>query len=163
MRLLKIIIIAGALASGACAAQAQTDAAPAAVAIDAASWLTGRWIGEGLGGEMEEGWSAPTGGQMVGYFRLSRDGQPVFYEIILLDIVDGGLRMRVRHFNPDFTAWEEREESVTFEPVSVSATELAFNGLVITREGADAMTMRLRMRSQGVVREEILRFRRAAA
>lgn len=161
MKLLKAIAITAALASAACAAQAQTPPAPAVVTIEDASWLTGRWVGEGLGGQMEEGWSAPLGGQMIGYFRLARDGQPVFYEFIILDVTDAGLRMRLKHFNPDGTTWEERERWTTFEPVSVSATELRFNGLVITRESADAITMRLRLRTGEQVREEVLRFRRA--
>lgn len=162
LKLLKSITMIVALAGAACVAQAQTSPpAPAAVTIDAASWLSGRWVGEGLGGQMEEGWSAPAGGQMIGYFRLSREGTPVFYEFIILDVTDAGLRMRLKHFNPDGTSWEERERWTTFEPVSVSADELRFNGLIITRESADTITMRLRLRAGGEVREEVLRFRRA--
>lgn len=152
----KTIAIATAFFAAACAAQAQT-----APSIDAAAWLSGRWVGEGLGGEMEEVWSAPVGGQMVGHFRLVRDGAPVFYEIMLIDVADGGVRMRVKHFNPDFVGWEEKDAWVTFEPVSASPEALVFSSLAIRREGADRIVMTLRIRHQDGVRDEILTFRRA--
>ncbi len=157
LKLLQTIALAAALVSGACAAQAQT--APAA-RIEDASWLAGRWVGEGFGGQMEETWAPPIGGQMVGHFRYWRDGQPQFYEIMLMDLVEGGVRMRVKHFNPDFTGWEERGEWHAFEPVSAGPDALVFNGLEIRREGADQIVMRLRMRRGETVSEEILRFRR---
>ena len=94
--------------------------------------------------------------------RLTRDGAPVFYELIFIDVVDGGLRMRLKHFNPDYTAWEEREEWTTFEPVSFSADEIVFSALTIRRVGEDQITMTLRMRRDGGVREEVMHFRRAA-
>lgn len=129
--------------------------------IQDAAWLTGRWVGNGLGGELEEVWSAPAGGQMVGHFRLLREGKPVFYEFILLDVADGGLRMRLKHFNPDHTAWEEKDNWTTFSPVSASANQLAFSGLRILRHGPDAISMTLRLRNGDQVSEETLQFRRA--
>jgi len=159
MHMLRTIALAMSMVSAACAAQAQTP--PPMATIEDAEWLAGRWLGEGLGGEMEEVWSPPVGGQMVGHFRLVRDGAPVFYELLLLDIADGGLRMRVKHFNPDFTGWEEKDAWVTFAPVSVSAEELVFSSLRIVRRGEDAMVMYLRLRYSDGVREEELTFRRA--
>lgn len=153
----KVIAIALTLFSVAAPASAQ----PRAVSIDDASWLTGRWVGEGLGGEMEEVWSPPVDGQMVGHFRLVRNGAPVFYEIMLLDVAEEGLRMRVKHFNPDFVGWEDKGEWVTFEPRAVSETELTFQSLVIRRTSADSLTMVLRIRYPDGVRDETLTFRRA--
>ena len=131
------------------------------VTIEAAAWLAGRWVGEGFGGEMEEAWSPPIGGQMIGHFRHWRDGQPAFYEFLILDVVEGGVRMRVKHFSPDGRAWEEAERWLTFEPVSASPDALIFEGLAIRRTGADTMEMTLRMRRGETVSDEILRFRRA--
>ncbi|HET9231942.1 MAG TPA: DUF6265 family protein [Vitreimonas sp.] len=129
--------------------------------IESASWLAGRWVGEGLGGELEETWSTPASGQMVGHFRLVRDGVVAFYEICLLDVVDGGLRMRVKHFNPDFVGWEERDGWHAFNPVSVSEDTLLFTGLTLRRVGDDALEIVLSIRYPDGVREETLRLRRA--
>lgn len=161
LKLLKSVMIAAALLSGACAAQAQTAPPQATATIDDAAWLAGRWVGEGFGGQMEESWTPPVGGQMVGHFRYWRDGQPQFYEFLMMDVVEGGVRMRVKHFNPDMVGWEEKAEWVTFEPVSAGPDAIIFNGLEIRREGADRIVMTLRLRRGETVTEETLRFQRA--
>ena len=158
LKLAKTIATTLALFAAGCAAHAQTGRA---ATIEDAAWLAGRWVGEGFGGQMEEAWAPPVGGQMVGHFRYWRDGEPQFYEIMLMDVADGGVRMRVKHFNPDFTAWEDRGEWVTFEPVSASPEALIFNGLTIRREGEDRIVMTIRIRRGEAITDEILRFQRA--
>jgi hypothetical protein len=148
------------LAAVALAAMQAPAAAP--VSIDDAAWLAGRWVGEGLGGQVEETWAPPQGGQMVGHFRLTRAGAPVFYELMLIDVHAGGLRLRVKHFNPDFTGWEERGASHTFTPRSAAPGDLRFDGLRLQREG-DNMTATVRTRQDGARHAEDItfRFRRA--
>jgi hypothetical protein len=159
LKLAKIFALTCVLFAVACAAQAQT--ARAAATIDDAAWLAGRWVGEGFGGQMEETWAPPIGGQMIGHFRYWRDGRPQFYEFMVLDVVDGGVRMRLKHFNPDYSTWEDRETWTTFEPVSVSPEAIIFNGLTIRREGEDRIVMTIRIRRGETVTEDILRFQRA--
>jgi hypothetical protein len=160
MQLLKMMTIAAALLGAACAAQAQTAPAPAATIEDAA-WLAGRWVGEGLGGELEETWAPPAGGQMVGHFRLMQGGAVRFYEIMLLDVTEGGVRMRVKHFNPDFTGWEEKDGWHAFEPLSAGPRSLDFSGLTIRREGENELVITVTIRYPDGVRDQVLRMRRA--
>ncbi len=160
MSLMKSVLIAVALLGSACVAQAQTEQPARAATIEDASWLAGRWVGEGFGGQMEETWP-PVGGQMVGHFRYWREGQPQFYEFLMMDVVEGGVRMRVKHFNPDMVGWEEKDGWVTFEPGSVGPDALVFDGFEIRREGADRVVMRLRMRRGDAVEEEVMHFQRA--
>ncbi len=141
-------------------ARAQSTPPAAEARIEEAAWLAGRWVGTGFGGEMEETWAPPIGGQMVGHFRYWRDGEPQFYEFMMLDVVEGGVRMRVKHFNPDMVGWEEKDGWHTFEPVSVGPEALLFNGLEIRREGADRVVMTIRLRRGDVVEEGMLRFQR---
>jgi hypothetical protein len=157
LKLAKTLALACVLFAAACAAQAQTRA----VTIDDAAWLAGRWVGEGFGGQMEEAWAPPVGGQMIGHFRYWRDGQPQFYEFMVMDVVEGGVRMRLKHFNPDYTTWEDRETWTTFEPVSVSPEAIIFNGLAIRREGENRIVMTIRIRRGETVSEDTLRFQRA--
>ena len=101
-------------------------------ALKHAGFLVGRWAGTGMGGDVQESWSEPIGGQMVGHFTYSRDGKPVFYEILLLrPNENGGLEMLVKHFNADFTAWEEKGEWVTFKADRTAANDLRFKGLTL--------------------------------
>ena len=146
------LALACALASAPAMSAPGPDAGTRAVAsLDEAAWLIGRWAGTGMGGDVDEFWSPALGGQMVGHFRYAKDGEPGFYEIMMIDRTEAGIRMRVKHFDPDFTAWEDKAEWVEFEPVSTSPGQLRFNGLVLDRriDGADEiMTATLRMRQK---------------
>ena len=120
------------------------------------AWLAGRWVGEGLGGTMDEVWSEPAGGAMVGYFRLVRDGKPVFYEIMTLIESEGSVEMRLKHVNPDMTGWEEKADFVTFKLAKLEKEAVYFNGLTFKRTAPDRVEiyLALRNRTDGTVREE---------
>lgn len=134
--------------------------AQAAPGIDSASWLAGRWVGAGLGGQIEESWAPPVDGRMIGHFQLVRNGKPQFYELLMLDQVPGGLRLRVKHFNPDFTAWEDKEGWHSFEPVAVAPDELRFKGITFRRQG-DELIINVTLRAaDGTVAEHPIRLRR---
>lgn len=148
-------------AAALCALASLAFAAPAsAQVIGDAAWLAGRWVGEGLGGRVEETWAPAAGGQMVGHFQLVKAGKPVFYEIMLLDAQPGGLRLRVKHFNPDFTAWEDKGVWHSFEPVGVEPERLRFDGLTLGRRG-DKLTVTITLRAKdGTVGKHVLQLRR---
>jgi hypothetical protein len=134
--------------------------APAKVADLA--WLAGRWTGEGLGGRVEEAWSEPDAGSMVGYFRLVKDGKPVFYEIMTLLEAEGSVEMRLKHVNPDMTGWEEKNGYITFKLVKHDETGAYFSGLTFKRVSADQVDgyLALRNRADNTVREEKFTYRR---
>lgn len=152
LRVLHGLVLVCALASApAVLGQDPVAETEAASPLDQAAWLAGRWVGTGMGGEVEEVWSPAAGGQMVGHFRYSRDGEPGFYEILMIDLTETGMRMRVKHFNPDFTAWEDKDEWVAFEPVSASPGKIVFKGLVldhIVDGGDETMIATLQMRQK---------------
>lgn len=130
-------------------------------AISDASWLAGRWVGEGLGGSLEETWAPAAGGQMVGHFQLVKDGKPSFYELMLLDVQPKGLRLRVKHFNADFTAWEDKGVWHSFEPLGVEPNRLKFNGLRFERDGDDLTIVVTIKQKDGSVADHPLKLRRA--
>ncbi len=109
----------------------------AAATIESAAWLAGRWVGGGPMGEAESSWSPPFAGQMVGHYTLRRAEKVIFYEIMVLDVPEGGLRLSVKHFQSDFTPWEPGDQWQRFEPRSVTADELRFDGVIIRRLGPD--------------------------
>jgi hypothetical protein len=78
--------------------------------LDEVSWFAGVWSGEAFGGTFEEVWNPPSEGSMVGMFKLMDDEGVSFYELMLFVEEEGSLSFKVRHFNPDFTAWEGKEE-----------------------------------------------------
>jgi hypothetical protein len=131
--------------------------------LDQVAWLAGHWVGEGLGGASEELWSPPAGGAMMGTYRLLKDGAPVFYEFLLLVEEHGTLILKLKHFGPDLTGWEEKADFVDFPLVAIEGDAVHFDGLTYERQADGSMRIYLLLRSRetGEVREELFTMRRA--
>jgi hypothetical protein len=106
-------------------------------AIEDFAWLAGHWRGEGFGGVCEEVWSAPLAGTMMGTFRLVRDDEVQFYEILLLGRDERGFSLRVKHFSKEFVAWEEKADAIRFDLESVGDSSALFESLRMNRSGDD--------------------------
>jgi len=136
---------------------------PPATLADVA-WLEGSWRGIGLGGLVEEIWSAPAGGSMMGMFRLLVDGAAVFYEFELIVEDKGSLLLRLKHFNRDFSGWEEKVESVDFPLVWKDGRNMHFEGLSFQPRGDDTLTVYVAIRTRdGGYREEVFSYTRDIA
>lgn len=128
--------------------------------VDDMAWLAGHWCGEGLGGRVEEMWSAPDAGAMMGMFRLVRDDKPVFYEFLTIRETDRGLAMQLKHVNPDMSTWEEREKFTEFLYVGADGPFVRFEGLTYDRSRKDRLTVYLAIGAKDGAREETFRIRR---
>ena len=134
--------------------RAENAPVPTATVADMA-WLAGRWTGTGLGGWTEEIWSPPAAGTMMGVFRLVQKDKPVFYEFMTIRETDRGLAMQLKHFNPDMTAWEEKEKFVEFLYAGAEGKRVYFQGLTFDRVADDRVTIYLALRKKdGSVAEE---------
>ena len=129
--------------------------------LGAASFLVGSWIGTAFGERMEEAWSAPSGGSMVGTFKLFDGDRPAMYELMLLTVEDGTLVLKVKHFNADFTAWEERPDYVEFRLVAVRENELHFGGLSFYRRDEDRLDGYIVMRNGDEITEQHMTYTRS--
>ena len=104
------------------------EARPAATLEDA-SFLVGSWTGTAFGQRFEEVWNPPSAGSMVGMYKVFSGNEVAFYELLLMTVEEGTLSLKVKHFNADFTAWEEKEDYVTFRLVKFDEDELHFGGI----------------------------------
>ncbi len=138
------------------------DNPPAATLADA-SLLIGAWTGTAFGGALEEVWNPPSAGSMVGLFKLMRDDEVSLYEILLLAEEEGTLNLKVKHFNADFSAWEDKQDHVTFRFIKAEENALHFSGISFYRISDDEMHAYIVMHSGDEVREEKLVFHRAGA
>lgn len=134
---------------------------PPVATLGAASFLVGSWIGTAFGERMEEAWSAPSGGSMVGTFKLFDGDRPAMYELMLLTVEDGTLVLKVKHFNADFTAWEERPDYVEFRLVAVRENELHFGGLSFYRRDEDRLDGYIVMRNGDEITEQHMTYTRS--
>jgi hypothetical protein len=125
------------------------------------SWLIGEWDGTGLGGATQELWSPPAGGAMMGMFRQLNGGKLVFYEFLTLVERDATVVLRLKHFHPDLTGWEEKAQVLEFPLIGLSPTQATFNAMTFTHQASDAFTVTLRLKDKnGTVREEVFQYTR---
>jgi hypothetical protein len=123
--------------------------------LDDVAWLAGHWQGEGMGGQVEEIWSPPQAGSMMGMFRFMQADQVNFYELLTL-VPDGeSLELRLKHFNSDLTGWEEKDDIVRFPLIKVSADRAWFNGLTFERVDGDHLMIHLMMRMTDGTRRDV--------
>jgi len=94
--------------------------------IAALSWMAGSWMGNGLGGSVEEHWSAPAGGSMIGMFRLVQREATSFAQYMLIEEEQGGrVVLRFQHFNLGFEPWE-KDGPLSFELVEAGPARAVF-------------------------------------
>ncbi|NNE69371.1 MAG: hypothetical protein HKN29_03285 [Rhodothermales bacterium] len=167
MRLCLCISIASLLLAGAVQAQAPKTAntvslsdstAGLDVSLEALDFLVGTWAGEGLGGEVDELWTAEAGGQMHGLFRLVSGGEVSLSEHMVLDRLDGRPTLRVKHFSNNFEGWEAPSESVDFPLVRVEDGAAFFDGLTIRQDGPNRLIYHLAMRTADGFQEAVLNY-----
>ena len=135
------------------------DSRPAASLQDV-TWLVGSWAGEAFGSTFEEVWNPPSAGSMQGMWKLLDDDEVVFYELMLLVEEEGSLSLKVKHFNADFTAWEDKQDYVRFRLVKLDENAVHFSGLSFYRIDDNEIHAFITMHHEGTVREEKLVYRR---
>lgn len=139
--------------------QLEPDQSPGKGKVNDFSWMVGYWSGVGFGGECEEVWMPAKDDHMVGTFRFWDEGKLVFSEFMNL-IQDGeSVSMKLKHFNPDLTGWEEKEEWTTFKLIELQENKVWFDGLTIERIG-DEMIYQLMLTENGEKKVEEFRFSR---
>jgi len=138
-------------------ANAQQD-----TAISDFSFLTGYWSGEGMGGQSEEVWMPPSGGRMFGIFKQSNDDGLIFTEFMEIAEVDGQFLLRLKHFSPDFSGWEEKTEHLTFRFTGKSENSANFGSLRYKMSDTDTLIIELDMQQQsGTTKTETFVLNRA--
>jgi hypothetical protein len=133
-----------------------------AATITDMSWLAGNWIGEGFGGQCEESWRPPSGGNMLGMFKYNRDSLSQFFELMTITEKEGSLSLLVKHFNADdFSAWEEKAEYVEFPLVKLEENKAWFDGLTFYKLSEKRLNIYLRFKDKEAVKVTQLTFQLA--
>jgi hypothetical protein len=142
-----------ALASIACAPQQAAPPCPPAAAaarsddrvLGDLAWLAGHWSGTSEGADVEEHWTVPTGGTMLGNARTVQNGKTVFFEYLRIEEKDGAILYLASPMGRDpptpFTLVERTQDRLVFENPEHDFPQR----IVYTREGD-----KLRARIEGV-------------
>ena len=94
--------------------------------IQALAWMAGSWTGLANGDPVDEHWSAPAGGMMMGMFRWLKNGRVYYYELLVIEPTSDGLVLRLKHFDSGLSGWEEKGVAVAYPLVTASEREATF-------------------------------------
>lgn len=140
------------------------------VSAEALAWLAGSWKGEREGVTIEELWSAPLAGALVGHAREVKDGKIRLVELATIETEAGGLVLRLLHFRAGLQGTEERGQPLTWRLAKADATSAQFEGdgpgtagqrLTYTRVDARTLTVKGEFLKGGKLVEQLYRYTRA--
>ncbi len=132
---------------------------PAATINDVA-WIAGHFQGEVFGGISEEVWMPPFGGTMMGMFKVVRGDTIVFYEFLTITEESNSLNLKLKHFHPDLTGWEEKDEFISFPLVKLTRDTAFFDGLTFQKLDQNTIQVYLALRRNGEIRETEFKYHR---
>jgi len=113
---------------------------PKATLADIA-WIAGTWRGQAMGGAIEEIWSNPMAGSMMGSFKYSENNEVIFYEIEAITQEDSTLILRLKHFNANLKGWEEKNDVVEFRLVKIAKNKVYFDDLTFEKVSNQKMNI----------------------
>jgi len=124
------------------------DQEPGKGKVEDLNWLVGYWTGPGLGGDCEEVWMPSVDGHMIGTFRFWQEGKLVFSEFMNLVQEGESISLKLKHFSPDLSGWEDKEKWTTFRLIDLGENEVYFHGLTMKRTG-DELVLYLTLTENG--------------
>lgn len=124
------------------------------------SWIAGHWRGEAMGGIIEEVWTPPLAGAMMGSFKLTEGNSVVFYELETLTEENGTVILRLKHFGADLNGWEEKDETVDFKLIKFNKNKAYFDGLTFELVNANELSIYVVIEDSGEAQEVKFEFTR---
>jgi len=105
------------------------------------SWIAGHWKGEAMGGIIEEIWTPPLAGTMMGAFKLVEGNEVIFYEIETLTEENSSVILRLKHFGAKLKGWEEKDDTIDFKLVKFTKNKAYFDGLTFELANKNELTI----------------------
>jgi hypothetical protein len=134
-------------------------------ALQPLTFLSGRWTSDTAEGQEEEYWSQATGKSMVGTYRVLKGGDAVFYEFWVIEVEDGKVIFKMKHFDRGLIGWEEKADMVRLAVSTKDVQDVLFSkpdgslSLRYQRNG-DELVSTLRRVKDGKTKEDIFRLHR---
>ena len=122
------------------------------------AWIAGQWQGQKGGDQLDEHWSAPGGGTMMGMFRWIKGGKILVYELLVIEDSDDRARgpvLTFRHFSAGLIGWEEKDAPLRCPLAGGGPGEAAFaceggsTRLTFRRAGENGLTVLLERQQDG--------------
>ena len=99
---------------------------PTLATIDDLAWMAGSWAGQVDGDPVDEHWTSPAGGMMMGMFRWLKNDRLYYSELLVIEPAAEGLVLRLKHFDPGLNGWEEKGMAIDYPLVKLCNHEATF-------------------------------------
>jgi len=129
--------------------------------ISDVAWIHGHWKGEALGGIVEELWSLPLGGSMMGSFKLVSEGEVNFYELQTISEENGSLVFRLKHFGNQLDGWEEKEKPEDQVLIKLTDSRAYFDGITFEKVGDKGLNIYVVFEQKGQMTEAKFAYEKA--
>jgi hypothetical protein len=123
--------------------------------LEEVRFMSGHWLGSDGSSEIEEQWSEPSNGTMIGMYREMSAGKTTFYEFLAIAQEETGVVMRMKHFDANLVGWEEKDRSVVFDVASTSKDE----AIIVSRDQTKPIRLAYRRTSQTELTATLIRER----
>lgn len=124
------------------------------------SFLSGYWKGDGFGGISEEYWGPATEDYLMGYYLHKKDDKINFTEFFNVLKINGEILLRLKHFNPDLTGWEEKDKFIDFKLIEINENKAVFDGLIYELVAPDSMLIHVTGTRDGEEWKEVFHMKR---
>jgi len=139
-------------------------AAPITADVADLAWMSGAWSGSGLGGSVEEHWTAPAGGSMLGMFRLvSSENKATVFALLLIEQHGEHVVYHFRHFGPGHKPWEPLDRPLVLDLVRLKDKEAVFESSVQSkprrlafRRDGDRLFIRAQSERDGRLEDDLM-------
>lgn len=136
--------------------------------IESLAWMEGHWEGVDIRGQAEEIWMAPKDGSIVGSFRWVIEDGPHVLEFIVIEQSDEGVTLRFKHFNKDYSTWEDAPNMYRLKTIEhgravfqrISENDRVPEHLIYEQPDPDTLTFRGETPSKPDADPLVLHFRR---
>lgn len=136
-----LVLATGSALAAPPGAEEPAKAAGTASLADVA-WIAGHWEDRSQGNLSEEVWTAPEGDSMLGMWRLVIGGKAKVLELLSLASGDEGVVLRLRHFDSDLVAREEKTDPVILKLIEHGGAQAIFEGPAVGAAGTLRLTYR---------------------
>lgn len=98
----------------------------AGLSVEKLAWFSGIWKGRVGEDDVEEAWTEPQNGSLMGMFRWFRGGNLRLMEMITVGEFDGEIRLKIKHFDAALHSWEAQDETTDFVLVQLGSGIASF-------------------------------------
>ncbi len=116
-----------------------------AVTLNDLSFIAGRWHGVDGDAQVDEHWTAPEGDNMMGMFRVVRNGKLSIYEMMSIEKSDSGITMHLKQFKFGLANSAEKPDVIDFKLGAFEPGVATFNRvngtsrIVFRKNGPDGL------------------------